>query len=159
MYIMKPQPSHPCRHQQGFTLIEVLVTVVVLAIGLLGLAGLQLTGLKYNHSAYQRSQATIISDDIADRMRANRAVALSGTYDIALGTTPPVSSCEGIGANCTAAAIAAADLSTWKQALSNTLPSGDGAITRNGNRMTITVQWDDTRGEQPAQTLAVETEL
>ncbi len=159
MHILKPQPSTGRSHQQGFTLIEILVTVVVLAIGLLGLAGLQLTGLKYNHSAYQRSQATIISDDISDRMRANRSVALTGAYDIALGTTPPGSSCEGVGANCSAAAIAAADLSAWKQALSNTLPSGDGAITRNGNRMTITVQWDDTRGEQAAQTLTVETEL
>lgn len=142
-------------------MIEVLVTVLVLAIGLLGLGGLQLTGLKYNHSAYLRSQATLLASDISDRMRANRDSARTGSYDIALGAVPGGASCVGVGQNCTAAEIAAADLSEWKLDLQNLLPSGDGAISRTVNgaevRFTITIQWDDSHGEESAIQLPVET--
>ena len=57
------------RVQGGFTLVEVLVTVIVVAIGLLGLAGVQLAGMRSNHSAYLRTQATIAAYDLIDRMR------------------------------------------------------------------------------------------
>lgn len=147
------------RRARGFTLIEVLVTVIVLAIGLLGLAGLQLTGLRYNYSAYQRSQATILTNDIVDRMRANRTVAETGGYNIALGTTPTATSCEGTGASCTPATMATADLYDWKETLADVLPAGDGSVTQAGLNFTITIQWDDTRGEEPPQQLAVETVL
>ncbi|MEJ2108263.1 MAG: type IV pilus modification protein PilV [Acidiferrobacteraceae bacterium] len=60
-------------NQRGFTLTEVLIAVLVLAVGLLGLAGLQLAGMKSNHSAYLRSQATIVAYDLLDRMRADPA--------------------------------------------------------------------------------------
>jgi type IV pilus assembly protein PilV len=60
-------------NQRGFTLTEVLIAVLVLAVGLLGLAGLQLAGMKSNHSAYLRSQATIAAYDLLDRMRADPA--------------------------------------------------------------------------------------
>ena len=55
----------------GFTLIEVLIAMIILAVGLLGLAGLQATSLRNNQSAYNRSVATQLAYDIADRMRAN----------------------------------------------------------------------------------------
>lgn len=116
-------------------MLEVLVAIVVLSIGLLGLAGLMASSLKNSHSAYQRTQATWLAYDVLDRMRANRAVALAGGYNLALGATPGGS------------ALAAADLSEWDAALSNTLPVGDGsiAVTANG-RATIIVQWNDARG-------------
>ena len=56
----------------GFTLIEVLVSVFILAVGLLGFAALQLTAINNNQEGYFKSQATIIAQDIASRMRANR---------------------------------------------------------------------------------------
>ena len=145
--------------QRGFTLIEILVTVIILAIGLLGLAGLQLGGLRYSFSAYQRSQATIMANDIADRMRANRTVAEAGGYDIDIGDDPDEQDCTGSGANCTTEDMAAADVYEWKQALEDTLPAGDGSIANNGGTFTITIQWDDTRGEEDPKTLAVETVL
>lgn len=143
----------------GFTLIEVLVTVIVLAIGLLGLAGLQLGGLRYSYSAYQRSQATIMANDIIDRMRANPTVAGTGSYNISIGTMPGAKSCTGTAANCSATDMANADLYEWKQSLAAVLPSGDGSIVNNGSTFTITIQWDDTRGEEDPKTLAVETAL
>lgn len=145
--------------ERGFTLIEVLVTVIILAIGLLGLAGLQLGGLRYSFSAYQRSQATIMANDIVDRMRANRTVAAAGNYDIDLGDAPGAQDCTGTGANCSTNTMADADLYEWKQALADVLPAGDGSVERNGANFIITIQWDDTRGEQAPKTLAVETVL
>ncbi len=121
------------RAQQGFTLIEVLITVIILAIGLLGLAGLQANSLRFNHSAYQNSQATALAYEIADRMRANRDNATAGNYDIAIGAGPP-----GGGT------VAATDLTDWKTALAALLPNGDGSIVRNGTLVEVTVQWVDT---------------
>lgn len=159
MKAAKPFPSLRLDQERGFTLIEVLVTVIILAIGLLGLAGLQLSGLRYTHSAYQNSQATILGNDIIDRMRVNRLVAEAGDYNIAIGATPTSASCIGIGANCPPETLADADLTEWKQSLAAILPLGDGAIAQNGTTFTITVQWDDSRGAEPAKTLTVETVL
>lgn len=131
--------------QRGFTLLEVMVAVVVLAIGLLGLAGLQATATRFNDSAYQRSQATALAYDIADRMRANREVALTeGGY---LGDVQnPAPACAILGAP--AGTLGVQDIAAWRNALACTLPSGTGRIARNANNIyTITVQWSDNRGE------------
>lgn len=141
--------------QRGFTLIEIMVAVVVLAIGLLGLAGLQATSLRFNSSAYLRSQATNLAYDIADRMRVNAVAARGGAYDgVALQNTPPA---------CAAAALAGTvanqDIQAWRNALTCTLPLGTGSIARNGTVFTITVQWDDSRGQQPAQQFTMMTDI
>lgn len=112
-----------------------MVAVFILAIGLLGLAGLQVASLKSNHSAQLRTEAIINVYDIIDRMRINKVVAKSGGYDIALGVAAPVS-----------AAIVDTDRAAWKAALGVALPSGDGAISTATGITTITVQWDDSRG-------------
>lgn len=125
-----------CGRQKGFSLLEVLVAIVVLSVGLLGLAGLQVVGLQSNYSSYLRSQASILSYDIADAMRANRTAALSGSYVIALADTPAGTS------------VAATDLIAWRANLAAALPSGTGAIARpvaTANRFTITLQWNDSR--------------
>lgn len=121
---------------RGVSLIEVLVTVFILSVGLLGLAGMHFQGLKNNQSAYFRSQATILAYTVLDTMRANRANALEGDYDIAMGAA---SSSKG---------IAGTDLGYWKRALSSALPSGDGSIDCNQvtSVCVVTVQWDDTVG-------------
>src|SRR5262245_50380565 len=68
--------------QSGMTLVEVLVTLVLISVGLLGIAALQLTTLKSNKDAYVRSQASALAGDILDRMRANTAACRAGAYDV-----------------------------------------------------------------------------
>lgn len=150
--------NHPGR-QAGFNLIEVLVALVVLAIGLLGLASLQASSLKFNHSAYMRTQAINLAYDMSDRIRANRSAALSGGYELGLGDGPP-----GAGS------IASQDLTEWLNALNALLPSGDGAVCRtssnaptglgscdgSGDVFVIVVQWDDSRGADSDDARAAE---
>jgi type IV pilus assembly protein PilV len=143
--------------QTGFTLIEVMVTVIVLAIGLLGLAGLQATSLRFNSSAYLRSQATNLAYDMADRMRVNRQAALDGEYDPENFEDPPPDCAVVVPAGT----LAQQDIQAWRNALACTLPLGTGSIARTAgtNVFTITVQWDDSRGEQPPQQFDMTTEI
>lgn len=140
------------KKSRGVTLIEVLVTVIVLSFGLLGLAGLQAHSLRSNHSAYLRSQATFIAYEIFDRMRANRVEAIDdGNYDIAIGGTTPKSA---------GSALTKSDVNGWKNMLT-TLPAGDGAVACDTatNICTVTVQWDDSRGATAAQQFVMSAEL
>ena len=134
--------------EKGFTLIEILVTVIILAVGLLGLAGLQAAALKYTSTAYQRAQATSLAYDILDQMRANVIAARAGAYNMVCPPPP-------LGAT-----LAARDLQDWCQALVNTLPLATGSVAQNGNRFTITIQWDDDRDPNtPALSFQTDTEL
>jgi len=120
--------------QRGFSMIEVLVTVIVLAIGLLGLAGLQAYGLQNNHGAYVRSQASLLSYDIVDSMRANRNAALNGGYNVDFGAT------------LAAGGQATLDVNQWVDDLASTLPDGQGRIVVTGDGLAeITIRWDESR--------------
>lgn len=143
--------------ERGFTLIEILVAILVLSIGLLGLAGLQATGLQSNHSGYLRSQATIFAYEMADRLRANRSTAISGSYNIALTDSAP-----------SGTAIQDADRSDWINRLGAALPAGDGAVScstttdANGETTcvcTLTVQWNDTRKSGESQQFIMTTQI
>ncbi|MBS4050678.1 MAG: type IV pilus modification protein PilV [Methylomonas sp.] len=125
----------------GFTLIEVLVAVIILAIGLLGLAGIQTVGLKNNQSAYTRSQATQLAYDIADRMRAN--VAGVTTYTTIDPPDAAKTDACSTATGCTPAQMAETDLFQWNATLTDVLPGGSGTIAVAGNVFTITITWDD----------------
>lgn len=149
--------------QRGVSLLEVLITVVVLSIGLLGLAALQANATKFNHSAYLRSQATNMAHEMIERMRANTGVYptapgpitnLTDTFDS--GTGPACG--ESLGA-----VTVARDVNQWKSCVENTLPDGRGRIRRlaanedfldecgithagTGNPVVaIEVTWDESR--------------
>lgn len=109
----------------GFTLLEVLVALIVLSIGLLGLAGLQLTTVTNTRDAYHRTQAIMLSYDIADRMRANLDAVGDGDYD-ANTTTTMVSDCRST-AGCSTTEMANDDLALWRQAVA-ALPAGEGIV-------------------------------
>jgi type IV pilus assembly protein PilV len=127
----------------GFTLIEVLISMLVLAVGLLGLAGLQATSLKNNQSAYNRSQATQLAYDLADRMRANIAGKARYTAILASSATAKENCLTTTG--CTPADMAENDLFEWNRAVSSNLPSGIGTLAVVANMFTIRITWDDDR--------------
>ncbi|MGZ8239918.1 MAG: type IV pilus modification protein PilV [Methylobacter sp.] len=134
------------KNNTGFTLIEVLIAMIILAVGLLGLAGLQATSLRNNQSAYNRSQATQLAYDIADRMRANVPAAnnYAGTF-MAPSAAAAQADCITISLTCTAAHMAQNDLFQWNSAVTTALPGGAGTIARAGSVFTITITWDDNR--------------
>lgn len=125
----------------GFTLIEVLIAVLVLATGLLGLAGMQAVSLKNNQSAYNRSQATQLAYDLADRMRANISGKTSYTAILPSSATAKANCLTTTG--CSVSDMATNDLYQWNLAVSTALPSGIGTIAVTANVYTITITWDD----------------
>lgn len=119
------------RHDQcGFTLLEVLIALLVLSIGLLGLAALQTIGLKFTHESYQRTQAVIQAYDMLDRIRANSGGRTATGYNnVSLGSIPSLSgiNCTG-GTGCNPTQLATYDVSTWNTANANLLKQGQGAV-------------------------------
>lgn len=130
-------PSQTAASNRGFTLIEVLVSLLLLAVGVLGAAAMQLYALKSDQVAGVHSQAVYLANSIADAMRANESVAKTGAYVIGLNTpTPPLGT-----------SIVSVDLNTWRNTLSRELPAGVGSISAAdaSNRVTITIRWDESR--------------
>ncbi len=152
------------RNNQGFTLLEVMVGLIIFSIGLLGLAGLQSQSLNFNHSASLRSTGTYIAYDIIDRMRNNTDEALTSGYDIALTTDPgAATACNSSTVTCTPAELRDDDLYQWKQAIKNNLPLGQGSVatTKSGNAYLVTVnlQWADQLSSSGTATININSEL
>ncbi|MCP5146238.1 MAG: type IV pilus modification protein PilV [Gammaproteobacteria bacterium] len=126
--------------QAGFTLIEVMVSVLVLGIGLLGLTALQAQGLRGGSSAQQRTQATLLAYDMIERLRADYPAAIAGDYNLDVDEDPAED-----------ATFQVEQQSDWLDTLGNLLTNGDGAIDcdADGN-CTITIQWDDSRASGDA---------
>jgi len=156
--LVQPQ-TLPRGHQAGFTLIEVLVSVLILSIGLVGVAGLQAVSLKNNQSAFMRSQASALAYDLADRMRSNVLSAETNLYDP--GTAGPVAGCVA-PTGCTPQELAQNDLDEWETALGAYLPMGEGFVCIDstpddgtdsgdpqcdglGTQLSVKVWWDDDR--------------
>ncbi|NKE65925.1 type IV pilus modification protein PilV [Ramlibacter sp. RBP-2] len=118
------------RRQRGFTLIEILVTLLIVSSGLLGFAALLNKSIVSNRHAYLVSQATMLAYDLTERMRANRAGALGGVYTLA-----------------SREAASHPDARDWVEALVDALPDGDAAVSTapsgDGLAVTITIKWVD----------------
>jgi type IV pilus assembly protein PilV len=142
---------------RGFTLVEVLVSLVVFSLGLLGMAKLVLVTAHSNDSAYLRSQATALAYQILDNMRSNLSAATTNAYNTPLGATPAApTSCVGIGTACNPTQQASWDVYSWTQHLNAAnnlgggLPSGTGSVVTSAGvpvTATITVQWDDSAAQ------------
>ena len=118
----------------GFSLIEVLISMVIISIGLLGAMALQATSLKEAQVSNYRDNATLIAQSVLDAIRANRANA--GNYTITLAASAP-----------TGTSIVATDLQGFKNSASELLPSGNGSITVSAGTSTATInlQWSESR--------------
>lgn len=129
--------NHNIKKQFGFNLIEVMVSLVIFSIGLLGLAGIQQVGLTQNNVAMQRTVAMTQAYDILDRMRNNR------TTDYSSATSAATPNC--ITAPCNNTQIASYDLYEWGLALDKVLPNGKGFITGTPTGYIVYVGWDEKR--------------
>lgn len=134
-------------HQQGFTLLEVLIALLVLSIGLLGLASLQTTGLRSNQMASMRTLVSQFAYDITDRMRVNPAGVDNNEYVIARTTA----------AAATPTTVAETDISEWRASVAR-LPNGQSEITQCTPSTTpacpvvdgktthvVTIYWNESR--------------
>jgi type IV pilus assembly protein PilV len=138
----------------GFSMIEVLITLVILSIGLLGLAGLQAVGLRNNNTAYLRTIATQQLNDMADSMRTNRPGVLQGSYD-AISGVPANPGCIESPSGCSPTLVAQYDHFAWNTKNQSLLPNGTGTVARcplanfplgcpaGSNRFVISVIWEE----------------
>lgn len=133
--------------QTGFSLIEVLISLLISSISLLGLAGLQLNSLKVSDSTYFRSQAVLSSYELLDYMRANRNAAISGDYNIG------VSDFSDLTQPSPGASVADFDRYAWFRNVDAVLPGMQGAINCSASATcTMTVHWDDSHAADEAST-------
>jgi type IV pilus assembly protein PilV len=146
---MNMKDNNAKRLEQGFSLIEVLVTLLILAIGLLSIAAMQLRGLQYNQDAYMRSQVNMLAYDIADRMRLNRDNVADYVSNYTVTTAEPTACVQGSGSD------ANNDLECWKHQLWNGLPPGSTASVAvnagDPDMYDITISWSDR--ENTARTI------
>ena len=142
---------------RGFTLIEVLVTSVIMSIGLLGIAGLQVNALQSNQGAYYRSQATYIAYDMIDRMRINSDGVTTGQYNsINSASLPTMPTCIANTTGCSSIDLASHDIVEWASSLSR-LPTGTATVARVGNNFTVSVNWVEARDvNDPNKSVAIE---
>ena len=153
--------------QDGFTLIEVMVAILVFGLGLMGMAGLMVVSVKTNQSAYLRTQAEFLAQAMADRMRANIGLinSYNGQYNAATAGPDP---CAG-GVVCSPANMVNRDRLTWSQQLVDTLPNPAGTMSCNGivvgtplqvgaspyqGLCTLTIQWDEATLRRESHTPA-----
>lgn len=135
------------KYSTGFTLVEVLVAIIVLSIGLLGVMSMQVIGMKNNHSAYLRTQATLLAYDYSDILRTHiNSVNNSTFFDATYNIPSSVSDAEAnacTSSNCSADNMANADRARWSKSVIDSLPSGSGNVARNGDIFTVTITWED----------------
>ncbi len=133
---------HGRRRSAGFSLIEVLVAVLIVSVGVLGVAGLQLVSLRNNTASMFRTQAFQASYEIIDRARANPE------QDYSIAIDDPVPAFDDCTAQeCTPAQMRTFDVATWLTQVQNDLPAGDAEIVFDAgtSTLTVTVRWQDDR--------------
>lgn len=142
--------------QRGISMIEVLVTLMFISFALLGTAGLQAYAMRVAQGGQFRTQAVFLVADLAERMEANKAGAISGAYVLATSGTPVPLSATCTTRACSSADLATYDLSQWQNAVAAVLPQSSWTVTQGvaGNPTTynITVSWVDRRTDTTYET-------
>jgi type IV pilus assembly protein PilV len=124
--------------QRGVSIIESMIALLVISIGLLGIASLQITAMRQNTTALNHSQAVWMGYNMADRVRAN----LSQFTNYAGVDTSQSYSQDCMGSSCSNAQMVTADAAEWATHVQG-LPGGRGMITGDATELAITVMWDD----------------
>ena len=152
MHVARPSSTDRISFaNEGFTLVEVMVSIVLLATGLLGLAAQQSFSTRYDHQAHLRTQSVLLISDMIDRMRSNPAGVNGGLY-----TVDPIpetyTNCNLMDNNCTVQQLTDYDLVTWTTEIASILPAGTGAVAIEGiaaNRnFTVSVTWQEPESER-----------
>jgi type IV pilus assembly protein PilV len=121
MSVKPPRSSH--RSAKGYALLEALVAVVVASVGFIGAARMQTLGMKMNTSSELRQKAVLLTYQMTDRIRANRAGYGAGGYD-----NPSAGSASCLSSGCTPAQLAVADMTEWSEDIAEQLPAGHGVV-------------------------------
>lgn len=144
--------------QSGSSLIEVLASMTILAVGILGINAMQTSTLKSNQNSYMRTQAVYLAQDIIERARSNAQGIATGGYN---DPAPVATTACQTSAGCTSAQMAANDVAQWETAVAAALPSGAGVVcldaspddgtpaapacSDTGALYTVKIWWDDNR--------------
>ncbi len=139
MLISIPRPI-PIAAQRGVSLIEVMISVLIMGIGMLGVAALQATALRNNQSSFERSQVVVGTTGIFDAMRANLDAARNGNYNMSMTCSAPNGASQVV--------VDQRNFINSLQAIMGA--SACGAINCNATVCQVTVQWDDSRGSHAA---------
>lgn len=148
-----------CPAQTGFTLVETLVALLVLAVGMLGLVTLFAETLRLDRTALHRGLALDLATNMAERIQANPAAGVAYQepgIDLGCGD-------GGADRECTPEQLAAQDIFDWQQAAGATLPSGQGVLRymppagENPGRYTLDLSWSET-GDTGRQRLVIAVE-
>ncbi len=125
----------------GFTLVEVLIALIILSVGMLGIAGLYVHSMQAGRTSLFRHHAVTLAGDVADRIRANQRDAIA--YSQAGGNN----NCVNGGVNCTPVQMAANDIDLWDQQAADTLPNGTVTVVFDNGVLPptyqITVAWTE----------------
>jgi len=139
--------SAPNAAQRGFSMLEILITLVIIAIALLGTAGLQVNAMRMNKGSQFRTQAIFLASDMAERMEANKAEAILGTYAVAATSAVGAAATNCAAAACNSAGLAAWDINQWGTSITNVLPQPSWSITQtvagNPSTYSIVINWTD----------------
>jgi type IV pilus assembly protein PilV len=150
-----PLQRIPHKHskQQGFSMIEVLVTFLIITLALLGAVGLQAHSIRMNQSGQFRGQAVFLAGDIAERMQANFIAAKAGRYNLSDSSTAPSNSTACETESCDATALASYDKAQWQNSVAALLPQSAWSITTaaTGNLVasTVTLSWYERPANAP----------
>ena len=138
---------------RGFSLIEVLIALIILSVGMLGIAGLYVQSMQAGRTSMFRHNAVTLAGDIADRIRANPAAGVA--YTAATGSDK---NCVGGGVDCLPPEMAAHDIYLWQEQAKDSLPNGNVTVTHDGDLVLpsyeIKVGWDEP-GESPTFTIVI----
>lgn len=135
--------------QGGAGLTEVLTSMLILGVGVLGMLSVQARSVQFNKAAMFESQAVVLAGDIIDRARTNRTVTKRYSIDFN-DPNPGFITCDGNSANCNARELVSYDVATWRTEIAATLPDGNGeiAILDGGGGtlvFVVTIQYRDER--------------